>query len=115
MIDLQKKENKFLWTTKCEEIFQNLKHILTIALILQIADLDWDFLVCMDASKEGLGGFLLQNDYVICYESRKLKEHEQNYPTHDLELAAIIHALKMWRHYLMGRKFLMNTYNMILK
>ena len=44
-----------------------------------------------------------------------IKEHEQNYPTHDLELAAIIHALKMWRNYLMGRKFILNTYNMSLK
>ena len=57
----------------------------------------------------------MQNDYVIYYELRKLKEHEQNYPTHDLELAAIIHALNMWRHYLMGRKFLLKIENMILK
>ena len=57
----------------------------------------------------------MQNDYVIYYESRKLKEHEQNYPTHDLELAAISHALNMWRHYLMGRKFLLKTNNMSMK
>jgi hypothetical protein len=48
---------------------------------------------------------------VICYESQKLKEHEQNYVTHDLELATVIHALKMWRHYVMGRKFLLLTDN----
>ena len=46
---------------------------------------------------------------MICYESRKLKEHEKNYTTHDIELAAIIHALKMWRHYLMRRKFELRT------
>ena len=69
----------------------------------------------MDASKEGLRGVLLQNDYAICYESLKLKEHEQNYPTHDLELAAIIHTLNMWRHYLIGRKFLLNIDNMSLR
>ena len=69
----------------------------------------------MDASKEGIGGALLQDNHVIYYESWKLKEHEQNYPTHDLELAAIIHALNMWKHYLMGRKFLLKTDNMILK
>ena len=73
------------------------------------------FFVCMDASKEGIGGVLLQNDHAICYESQKLKEHEKNYPMNDLELAAIIHALKMWRHYLMGRKFLLKTDNMSLK
>ena len=69
----------------------------------------------MDASKEGLRGVLLQNDHVIYYESWKLKEHEQNYPTYDLKLVAIIHALKMWRLYLMGRKFLLKTENMSLK
>ena len=77
-------------------------------------DPDGDFVICTDASKEGVKGFLLQNDYAICYESRKLKEHEHNYPTHDLELVAIIHALKMWRHYLMGRTFLLKTENMSL-
>jgi hypothetical protein len=61
----------------------------------------------MDLSKEGLGGVLNQEGHVICYESRKLKEHERNYITHDLELATVIHALKMWRHYLIDRKFML--------
>ena len=69
----------------------------------------------MGARKEGLRGFLLKNDHAICYESCKLKEHEQNYPTHDLELASFIHALKMWRHYLTGRKLFLKTDNMSLK
>ena len=47
----------------------------------------------------------MQDNHVICYESRKLKEHEKNYATNDLELEAIVHALKTWRHYLMGRRF----------
>jgi hypothetical protein len=106
---LQKKGVKFEWTSKCEERFQQLKDILTSAPILKIADLDEDFVVCTDACKEGLGGVLTQKDHVVCYESRKLKEHERNYATHDLELATIVHALKMWRHYLMGRKFELRT------
>ena len=57
------------------------------ALVLQIVDPDGDFIVCMDASKEGLEGFLSHNDYMIFYESRMLKEHEKKYPTHDLELS----------------------------
>ena len=57
----------------------------------------------------------MQNYCTVCYESRKLKEHEKNYPTHDLELAVIIRALKMLRHYLMGKKFLLKTDNMSLK
>ena len=51
----------------------------------------------------------MQDNHVVCYESRKLKEHEKNYVTHDLKLAAIVHALKMWRHYLMGIKFELRT------
>ena len=73
--------------------------------MLKIADPNESFVVCTNACKEGLGGFLTQNGHVIGYESRKLKEHERNYATHDLELAAIVHALRMWRHYLMGKKF----------
>ena len=83
--------------------------------MLWIADPDGDFIVCTDPSKEGLGGVLLQNEDEICYDLQKLKEHEQNYPMHDLELVAIIHALKIWRNYLMGRKFLVKTDNMSLE
>ena len=68
MMALYKKENKFLWTDKCEENFQKLKQLLMTAPVLRIADPDEDFVVCMDASNEGLGGVLLQNDHAICYE-----------------------------------------------
>jgi hypothetical protein len=98
-----------LWTQRCEERFQTLKHLLTHAPMLKIADPEAEFLVCTDACKEGLGGVLMQEGKVICYESRKLNEHEVNYVTHDLELATIVHALKMWRHYLLGRKFVLMT------
>ena len=76
MTALQNESSKFLWTTKCEEIFQKLKQLLMTAPVLRILDPDGDFVVCTDASKEVLGGFLLQNDHVIYYESRKLKENE---------------------------------------
>jgi hypothetical protein len=59
----------------------------------------------MDAFKEALGRVLTQIGHVISYESRKIKEHERNYATHDLELVGIVHALKMWRNYLMGNRF----------
>jgi hypothetical protein len=106
---LQKKGTKFTWTQKCEERFQTLKHLLTHTPILKIVDPEADFLMCTNAYKEGLEGVLMQGGSVFCYESRKLNEHEVNYVTHDLELAAIVHALKMWRHYLLGRKFLLMT------
>jgi len=75
---------------------------LTTTLILKVLDMGADFLVCTDASKEGLGGVLMQYRRVIAYISRKLRRHEDNYATHDLELLAIIYALKVWRHYLVG-------------
>jgi hypothetical protein len=106
---LQRKGVKFQWTLDCEKNFQHLKQLLTSSPILRIADPNEDFIVCTYACKEGLGGVLSQNGFVICYESRKLKEHERNYATHDLELAAIVHALRKWRHYLMGKRFEMRT------
>lgn len=63
------------------------------------------YTIYCDASRDGLGCVLMQTDRVVAYGSRQLKIHEQNYPTHDLELAAVIFALKMWRHYLYGEKF----------
>ena len=102
---------KFKWTSKCEERFQQLKDILTSTSILKIAYPDEDFVVC----KEWIGGVLTQKNHVVCYESRKLKEHDRNYDTHKLELATIVHALKMWRHYLMGKKFELRTKHCGLK
>jgi hypothetical protein len=83
--------------------------LLTSAPILRIADPNEDFVVCTNACKEGMGGVLSHNGFVICYKSRKLKEHEKNYATHDLKLATIVHALKKWRHYLMGNRFELRT------
>ena len=63
--------------------------------------------MCTNACNDGLGGVLNQEGHVITYESRKLKIHENNYATYDLELAVVIHALKMWHHHLIGRKFIL--------
>jgi hypothetical protein len=104
MTELLKKDNKFVWTLKCEESFQIIKKKLTTASVLTLPDIHQDFVVFCDASRQGLGCVLMQNEKVIAYASRLLKPHEQNYPTHNLELAAIVHALKIWRHYLIGNK-----------
>ena len=69
---LQKKGVKFEWTSKCEESFQWLKNLLNSASILKVADLEKDFVVCTDACGQGLGGVLMQDNHVICYESKKL-------------------------------------------
>ena len=63
------------------------------------------YTVYCDASKDELGCVLMQSGRVVAYGSRQLKNHEQNYPTHDMELAAIVFALKIWRHYLYGEQF----------
>jgi hypothetical protein len=75
-----------------------LKEILTSAPILKIVYRDEDFVLCTNSCEEGLGGVVTQKDHVVCHESRKLKEHERNYATHKLNLATIVHALKMWIH-----------------
>lgn len=80
--------------------------------MLKIANWDKEFVVCTNACKKGLGGPLMQDGQVVCYESRKWNGHEKNYPTYDLELGSIVHALNMWRHYLLGRRFtLMSDHN----
>jgi hypothetical protein len=112
---LQRKGVKFQWTLDCEKSSQHLKQLLTSAPILRIADPGEDFIICTDACSEGLGGVLSQNGFFICYLSRKLKDHERNYATHDLELAAIVHALRKWRHYLMGKRFELRTHHNGLK
>jgi hypothetical protein len=83
---LQKKGFKFEWTMECEENFNMLKELLTRAPILNIIDPNESCVVCTDACKEGLGGVLTQNVHVIGYESMKIKEHERNHATRDLEL-----------------------------
>jgi hypothetical protein len=74
-----------------------------------------DFMVCKDASKQGLKAMLMQYGGVITYASRKLKQHDELYATHDLELVVVMLALNLWRHYLMGRSFAFKTYHEILK
>ena len=108
---LQNKGTKFKWLQRCQDSFNKLKELLTSAPILKVSNPDKDLTVCVDASKEGLGGVLTQERHIIFYESLKSKEHERKYVTHDLQLASIIHALKMWQHYIMGRKFLLLTDN----
>ncbi|GAU46655.1 hypothetical protein TSUD_281460 [Trifolium subterraneum] len=102
---LTRKDQAFVWDEKCEKIFQELKEKLTTGPVLILPDAKESFVVYCDASKMGLGGVLMQKGKVVAYASRQLKVHERNYPTHDLELAAIVFALKVWRHYLYGSRF----------
>ncbi|WMV60292.1 hypothetical protein MTR67_053677 [Solanum verrucosum] len=99
---LTQKTVKFQWSEACEKSFQELKKRLTTAPVLTLPEGTQGFVVYCDASRVGLGCVLMQNGKVIAYASRQLKVHEKNYPTHDLELAAVVFALKIWRHYLYG-------------
>ncbi|KAJ9539536.1 hypothetical protein OSB04_032269 [Centaurea solstitialis] len=101
---LTQKDKKFVWGEKQEEAFQTLKHKLCNAPILALPEGTDIFVVYCDASHQGLGCVLMQKDKVIAYASRQLKIHEKNYTTHDLELGAVVFALKIWRHYLYGTK-----------
>jgi hypothetical protein len=84
--------------------FEELKKRLTTTSVLVMPDLQKSFDIYCDASRHGLGCVLMQEGHVIVYASRQLRKHELNYPMHDLELAAVVHALKIWRHYVMGTK-----------
>ena len=78
---------------------------MTSALVLVVPNLVGDFMVCTNALLEGVGAVLMQASCIIAYESRKLKDHELNYPTHDLEIIAIVHTLVHWRNFLLGHRF----------
>ncbi|GJT54933.1 putative reverse transcriptase domain-containing protein, partial [Tanacetum coccineum] len=109
MTKLTQKNVKFNWGEKEEIAFQTLKQKLCSASILELPEGSENFVVYCDASHKGLGTVLMQKEKVIAYASRKLKIHEKNYTTHDLELGAVVFALKMWRHYLSYTKCVVFT------
>jgi hypothetical protein len=102
MMQLLEKDSKFAWTAECETSFHTLRTLLTTAPVLAQPDIEKPFDVFCDSSGIELGCVLMQYGKVIAYASRQLRKHEVNYPTHDLELAAVVHALKIWRQYLLG-------------
>ncbi|GJS32074.1 putative reverse transcriptase domain-containing protein [Tanacetum coccineum] len=102
LTQLMRKGEKFVWTDERQESFEELKRRLVSAPILTLPSGSGGFQIYSDASKKGLGCVLMQHGKVITYASRQLKPYEVNYPTHDLELAAVVFALKIWRHYLYG-------------
>jgi hypothetical protein len=104
MTELLEKDKKCKWTPACEASFQELKKRLTTAPILVMPDMERLFSIYCNASGQDLGCVLMQDGYVVAYASWQLRKHEVHYPTHDLELVVVVHALKIWRHYLMGKR-----------
>jgi hypothetical protein len=95
MTPLLEKNAKFVWSDKCQANFEELKKRLTIAPVLVLPDLSNNFSIYCDASHLGLGCVLMQEGRVVAYASQQLRKHKLNYPTHDLELATVVHALKI--------------------
>ena len=112
---LLKKNATIIWSQEQEQSFQELKAILTCAPVLKLPDFSSPFEEITDASGIAIGGVLQQEGRPVAFTSRKLKDYEKNYATHDLELLAVIHALKLWRHYLLGQKFSLSTDHRSLK
>ncbi|GKA74375.1 putative reverse transcriptase domain-containing protein [Tanacetum coccineum] len=106
---LTQKNKKFEWGEEEEETFEMLKQKLCSAPILSLPEGTKDFVVYCDASIKGFGAVLMQREKVIAYASSQLKKHEENHMTHDLELGAMIFALRLWRHYLYGTKCVVYT------
>jgi hypothetical protein len=103
MTELLEKDKKFKWMLAYEASFQELRKQLTTAPILVMPDMEKSFSIYFDASCQGLGCVVMQDGHMVTYASRQLRKHEMNYPTHDLELAVVVHALNIWMHYLMGK------------
>jgi hypothetical protein len=115
MTELLEKDTKFEWTLACEASFQELKKRLTTPLILVMPDMEKPFSIYCDVSGQGLRYVLMQDGHVVAYASRQLRKHEAHYPTHDLELTTVVHALKILRHYLMGKRCELYTDHKSLK
>ena len=105
LTSLTQKGVKFEWSDDCERSFQELKNRLVTTPILTIPSGSGGFVVYSDASHQGLGCVLMQHGKVVAYTSRQLKPYERNYPTHDLELAAMVFALKTGRHFLFSETY----------
>ncbi|KAK9166712.1 hypothetical protein Scep_001903 [Stephania cephalantha] len=115
MTKLTKKDVPFNWSKECDDAFTQLKMRLTTAPVLVLPEPGKELTVHTDACGTGLGCVLMQGDNVIAYLSRQLRTRERNYPVHDLELAAVVFALKVWRHYLYGERFTLYTDHKSLK
>ena len=119
LTNLTRKDRPFTWSLREGEAFNELKTVLQKAPVLQLADQSKAYIVTTDASDYAMGAVLSQmgedGEHPVAYESRKMNPAEQNYPTHERELLAVIHALRTWRHYLLGRKFTIVTDHHSLK
>ncbi|KAL2923900.1 Retrovirus-related Pol polyprotein from transposon 17.6 [Bienertia sinuspersici] len=111
LTELLKKGEKWQWTERCRESFDNLKAAISSEPVLKLPEFDKPFEVHTDASGRAIGGVLVQGGHPVAFESRKLKEAEERYSAHEKEMLAVVHCLRTWRHYLLGTKFIVLTDN----
>ncbi|KAL0393404.1 UNVERIFIED_CONTAM: Transposon Tf2-11 polyprotein [Sesamum latifolium] len=109
MTDLLKKTETWNWTPQCQESFDRLKRAMVIDPVLALPDMTKPFVV--ETSDFALGGVLMQDGHPVAFESRKLKDVERRYLVHEKELLAVVHCLRLWRHYLLGSPFMVKTDN----
>ncbi|PWA81445.1 hypothetical protein CTI12_AA187700 [Artemisia annua] len=111
LTDLLKKNKAWMWDEKCQAAFENLKKAVIEEPVLRLPDVTMPFELYTDASDFAIGGVLMQDGHPNAFESRKLNETERKYTVQEKEMTAIIHCLRIWRHYLLGLKFVIKTDN----
>ncbi|KAL2246590.1 UNVERIFIED_CONTAM: Transposon Tf2-12 polyprotein [Sesamum indicum] len=111
LTDLLKKTETWNWTPQCQVAFDDLKRAMMTDPVLALPDMSKPFLVETDASDFALGGVLMQDGHPVAFESRKLKDAERRYSVHEKELLAVVHCVRLWRHYLLGSPFVVRTDN----
>ncbi|KAL0287105.1 UNVERIFIED_CONTAM: Retrovirus-related Pol polyprotein from transposon.6 [Sesamum angustifolium] len=109
--DLLKKTETWDWTPQCQVAFDNLKRAMVTDPVLVLPDMSKSFTLETDASDFALGGVLMQDGHPVAFENRKLKDVERRYSVHEKELLAVVHCLRLWRHYLLGSPFVVKTDN----
>ena len=110
-IELLKKNKPWVWSEDCRKAFEGLKAAVTEEPVLTLPEFSKTFEIHTDASEFSIGGVLMQDRHPIAFENSKLNESKQRYTVQEKEMTAIVHCLRTWRHYLLGSKFVVKTYN----
>ena len=111
LTDVLKKSKVRKWSKRCQAAFDELKRRLATAPVLRLLDFEKDFEVQTDALDFAIGGVLMQEGHSVAYESRKLEDRERRYPVHEKEMTAVVHCLRTWQHYLLGKPFVVKMDN----
>ncbi|GKF05975.1 reverse transcriptase, partial [Tanacetum coccineum] len=109
--ELLQKVHHWIWDEECQAAFESLKKAVMEEPVLRLLDVTMPFELHTDASDFAIGGVLMQDGHPIAFESRKLNETERKYTVQEKEMTAVVHCLRIWRHYLLGSRFVIKTDN----